>query len=267
MKIGVTGYNGNVGKELIKHGCVPLECDVTKEETIREALSKEKPDIVIHTAAISSVEECEKDGKKAFDVNVRGTSNLVECMTKKQTLIFLSTNHVFSGKKFFPYAEIHRPSPTNTYGFTKWTAEHAARFSIIHVIIVRSNRLFNKETLFDDIWRLKNGALEPTPKFIKRSFTFLPDFVECLLYVAEHKETMPGLLHVSTNETWSYYQFWQLIAMELGLEPQEYVKARTHEIEGMPPRPYRAGFDVGLAKKNGIPIPTVLEGVKKMLRG
>jgi len=266
MKIAVTGYNGNVGKELIRRGCIPLECDITKEETIKEAINKAKPDVIVHAAAMTNVDECETNSKEAFNINVKGTSNLVDCMTKNQTLINLSTNHVFSGKMFWTYSETHKPSPVNVYGFTKLASEHLVTYSVIDVFTVRSNRLFNLEMLGTDMRQMRDMLLPSMPVFIKRSFTYLPDFVDGLMYIIENKDRMPRLLHLSTNEMWSYCQFWQMIAIELGYKPTEYVKERRNELEGTSPRPHRAGFNCDLAKKSGVPIPTVIEGIRKMLR-
>ena len=267
MNIGVTGCNGNVGRELVKRGCVPLECDVTDINSIKSALEQivGSLDVIIHCAAMTDVLWCEQHPKDAMRVNVWGTSNLVECMNRHQTLVLISTNHVFSGKNYFPYAEIHSPSPTNIYGFTKWTAENAARFSVTNVIVVRSNKLFANYLLSEEIKDMKNRIIRDYPTFIKRNFTYLPDFVDSLLYVANNVDKMPPLLHVSSEDISSYYQFMQLIAMELGIDHKELVLARNHEIDGLIPRPYRGGFNVSLAKKYKVPIPVTFDGIRKML--
>jgi dTDP-4-dehydrorhamnose reductase len=262
MKIAVTGYNGNVGAELVtKYDVIPLECNLLDKQSVFDAIHDVDPDLVIHAGAMTSVEECEQNPSKAFEVNVRGTSNLVECLNHK-SLIYLSTNHVFSGDKFFPYAEFHTPNPINQYGFTKWIGEHVITFSLANVIVVRSNRLFNKSLLLKAIE--KDRVSQDFPTFIKRSFTFLPNFVECLMFIAEHSNNMPSLLHVSSPDTMSYYDFMCLVKRETSLFGDIEIIPRKQEIPGLPPRPFRCGFNVNLAKKYRVPIISTLDGIRRI---
>ena len=121
MKISVTGHKGQIGSELIKLGYEPLECDITDLDTVNEEIHRVKPDIIIHCAAMTGVEQCEADKEKAFAVNVRGVSNMLYDFYG--TFIYLSTVHVFNGQKYWNYSERHQPDPVNTYGFTKWAGE------------------------------------------------------------------------------------------------------------------------------------------------
>ena len=56
---------------------------------------------VIHCAALTDVAYCESHFRESFDVNVRGTSNVVEAMPKDSVFIYLSTDHVFNGNNWF----------------------------------------------------------------------------------------------------------------------------------------------------------------------
>ena len=83
MKIGVTGYNGRLGSELVSRGCIPLDCNIAVRESVRDILQTVEPDIVIHCAAMTNVDDCEVYKDQAFIVNVRGTENLKVCFSGK----------------------------------------------------------------------------------------------------------------------------------------------------------------------------------------
>ena len=74
MRIGVTGVEGNLGKELVGMGCVPLHMDITNIYQIRDELKEVEPDVIINCAAKSHVDGCEnREGEKlAIAVNTRG---------------------------------------------------------------------------------------------------------------------------------------------------------------------------------------------------
>src|SRR5688572_4040851 len=103
-RIGVTGAEGKVGRELVRRGCTPLVCDVTKYDEVHESILKSGVDFVIHCAAITDVDFCEKKENMplAFAVNCKGTENVIRaCVELKKKMIFISTDHVFNGKKIF----------------------------------------------------------------------------------------------------------------------------------------------------------------------
>jgi dTDP-4-dehydrorhamnose reductase len=112
-KIAVTGHKGQIGRELIKRGYEPLDCDITNLDQVNESIHRVNPDVIIHCAAMTDVEWCETHEKRAFAVNVNGTNNLLYDFTG--TLIYLSTVHVFNGQKYWDYSEKSRPDPVNVY--------------------------------------------------------------------------------------------------------------------------------------------------------
>ena len=145
-KIAVTGHIGGMVRDyLVRVGVTPINADITDKDAVKEEIALLDPDVVIHAAAISSVDECEKDYKNAFQVNVRGTMNVGEaCEAVGARIIYLSTCHVFDGKKHQnnSYSEMSRPNPINKYGFTKWEGETVLTVLKVPYIIVRISKLF-----------------------------------------------------------------------------------------------------------------------------
>jgi len=152
MRIVVTGANGMLGRDLCATLCkdnqvlgLDLEdMNITREEEVMSAIPPFKPDIVIHTAAFTDVDACEKKPEKAFLVNDSGTANVVNtCKEVGCPLVYLSTDFVFNGKKKEPYTETDNPDPLNVYGKSKLAGEkHVA--SLNNFFIIRTAWLFGR---------------------------------------------------------------------------------------------------------------------------
>ena len=110
MKIMITGSNGQLGRELIKfysqNSSIELLCtdvkdlDITKADKVKDYIIRQKPDVIINSAAYTAVDDCEDNQEVAYKVNVEGTKNLVDAI-KDKNIIFvqISTDYVFNGEK------------------------------------------------------------------------------------------------------------------------------------------------------------------------
>jgi dTDP-4-dehydrorhamnose reductase len=121
------GGNGRLGTELQKSlendSPTHQQLDILNVDTVHAWLSKEY-DAIIHLAALSSVEACEKNKELSYRTNVIGTRNVAQACAKfKKKLYFISTDYVFDGKQG-NYSENDLPSPANWYGFTKLAGEY-----------------------------------------------------------------------------------------------------------------------------------------------
>ena len=131
LKCGITGYDGNLGKQFLrinkKFKYIKFKGDITKKNQINNWLKKNNFDILIHFAAIVPTFIVNKNYKKAKDVNVTGTKHLVDGLIKyKKNLswfFFASTSHVykFKDKKI---SEKSNLEPISKYGKTKLLAEN-----------------------------------------------------------------------------------------------------------------------------------------------
>ena len=100
------------------------EIDIRQEGSTRSKIENLRPDIVIHLAAYTDVDGCEKNREEAFQVNAEGTKHVVmgakACGAR---VVYLSTDYVFDGEKKEPYLETDPPHPLNVYGQTKLKGE------------------------------------------------------------------------------------------------------------------------------------------------
>jgi dTDP-4-dehydrorhamnose reductase len=98
---------------------------------------------VIHAAAYTNVDGCEKDPDLAYQVNALGTFNIAKaCARRGIPLYIISTDYVFDGKNPAGYDEWSQPNPISTYGKTKWAGEQLARQACPGCIILRVQWLF-----------------------------------------------------------------------------------------------------------------------------
>ncbi len=160
-KILVTGSNGLLGQKLIynllergnyevyatargenrivvKEGYTFLPLDITNSEAVEKIFDQVKPDVVINTAAMTNVDQCEADKKACWDINVQAVAHLVEaCETHNAHLIHLSTDFVFDGENG-PYREEDAPNPLHYYAESKLASEKILQESNIHWSIART---------------------------------------------------------------------------------------------------------------------------------
>ena len=136
-KVLVTGANGMLGQDLCPilkdngYEVVPTDVnsiDITDLGIVQKVLSEQKPDIVIHCAAYTNVDKAEEDYDTAHKINTVGTENIARvCGENDVTLVYISTDYVFGGKKDIKYKPSDATEPLNNYGLTKFQGEQAVR--------------------------------------------------------------------------------------------------------------------------------------------
>jgi len=145
MKTLITGGSGILGTELKKlfpNSLFPShsDLDITNNEMVFDYFSKNEFDSIIHTAAMTSVRQCESEKKLCWNSNVVGTKNLVDATTEFRSnskFIYVSTACVFDGHTGM-YKESSIPHPENFYALTKLIGEQFAK-NLKNHIIIRTN--------------------------------------------------------------------------------------------------------------------------------
>src|SRR5512135_1665472 len=151
MKIMVTGAAGMLGTDLVKRlegsheviGVDVAEFDITDELTTASYVAKASPDWVIHGAAFTNVDGCEKEPDKAYRVNAEGPRNIARaCWAAKCRVLYVSTDYVYAGTKREPYVETDPAGPLNVYGASKLKGEQEVLKVVKDALIVRTSWLF-----------------------------------------------------------------------------------------------------------------------------
>jgi dTDP-4-dehydrorhamnose reductase len=266
--IYVTGYDGNIGRALIRRGCFPLECDVTDFDAVEKAIKKAKPHLLFHLAALTDVNWCEKpeNQDEALKVNFNGTTHITQvCDDVKVPFIFIGSDHIFSGG-FGKYQEhdYKRARPMNWYGYTKFGAEVAVCTSK-YGRVVRTSTLFSSETPMIKEYRkrLEDKEKIEVPTFIRRSFMYIEHFVDALLRYASIISKSPPIVHISGSKTVSWFEYMKEFAEVYDYDTKQVLPRRTNNTD-YSPRNFNGGLNINLAKKLGLPCPSYKEGLRQM---
>lgn len=122
---------------------IPL--DITDTQSVRNMLFEAHPDLVIHSAAYTNVDGCEREPEKAYKVNAFGTWNVAAgCAEVGAPILYISTDFVFDGEKTEPYYEFDTPNPISHYGASKYSGEWFVRTLCPKHYIVRTAWLYGE---------------------------------------------------------------------------------------------------------------------------
>ena len=264
-RIGLTGFTGRVGQELMKYENIfPLPCDVRSLKEVEQAVNSVRPDIIVHLAAISNVDECEKPENQTLvdKTNIRGTFHVAAAAEKcGSQMVLLSSSQVFDGK-WGQYKENQKPSPVNYYGFSKMGAE-GIRAPFPEMKVIRTSYLFDHERVFRHVYPLRAGQSYEYPTFIERSFMYVPHFVDALYSYLMRIDEMPDVLHIAGTLPASWFEFMKCVASAFGLD-KKLICPRREELPGYTPRPYLAGLNVSLSAQLRLPQYSFVDGLKEL---
>ncbi|MGE8296011.1 MAG: dTDP-4-dehydrorhamnose reductase [Pseudomonas sp.] len=152
MKILISGNTGQVARELQmalgKHELLSLDreaFDLSRPETLRETILRERPALVINAAAYTAVDQAEQERELAFTVNAEAPGVMADaCFELDIPLIHYSTDYVFDGSKATPYREADTPHPLSVYGASKAAGEQALRISGCDHLILRTSWVYSQ---------------------------------------------------------------------------------------------------------------------------
>ena len=261
-KVHVIGHKGMIGSALMKRDrFASLICDITSIESIRRAVEHVQPSTIILCAAKTDVDWCEKYPLLAGNVNCGGVSNLLNVFNGR--LIYLSTDYIFSGKKFFGsgYSESHDPIPVNWYGRTKWSGETLAMMKDPKPKIIRTSKLFDKNYVINKFKEQGDKGLYEFSNVLKRSYLHIDHFIDGLEFVLDNWEKIPTILNISGTDVMSEYLFMSAVAAKFKI-PVNSIIPRNTKLRDVTPRPIRGGLNVRLARTLGVPLYSAWEGIE-----
>jgi dTDP-4-dehydrorhamnose reductase len=140
----ITGAEGMIGS-YVDFGIrlTHKQLDITNEKNVLKTIKKYRPRAIIHLAAATDLEQCEKNPDYAYRVNSLGTYYLALAAREVNAkLVYISTNSVFDGLQSKPYQVSDIPNPKNTYGRSKYLGELAIRGILKNYTIIRTCWIF-----------------------------------------------------------------------------------------------------------------------------
>jgi len=221
MKVLVTGANGQLGR-CIKDAASNFpeldflfvsreELDIENEIAISELFLKTQFDYCINTAAYTNVEKAESEQEKAFQINAEAVKKLASfCKQYSTTLIQISTDYVFDGKKTTPYTEEDATNPINVYGASKLKGEQFVQEVCNNYFIIRTSWLYSQygHNFYNSILRF---AEEGRDLKITTEQTGTPtnanDLAQVILQIIKSKSNKYGIYNVSNTGEATWYDF------------------------------------------------------------
>ena len=233
--------------EKLKKVCI----DISQLENLRRLIIKEKPDIIIHMAAIGDLDLCEKNKALAWKTVVEPSIEIASIVTRINCfLIYLSTDYVFEGEKG-NYKEYDVPSPINYYGFTKLLGEIAFRSSCTSYAIVRASSIygFGHGRMNFAKYLLEKLKAGETAKALIDQYTSPTQATllgRAIIEIAEEK--IEGIFHV-VGERMSRYDFAIKVAEVLGLDKSLIQQAEMREMTWLAKRPRDSSLNYDETRK------------------
>ncbi len=259
-----------------------VQMDITDAESVEKVMKEVHPDVMVHCAAWTAVDNAEDEDKRPIvqAINAGGTKNIAEmCKELDCKMVYLSTDYVFDGQGTEPWQpDCKDYKPLNVYGKTKLEGELAVSESLDKYFIVRIAWVFGKngknfiKTMLNvgkshDTIRVVNDQIG-TPTYTLDLAKLLVDMIETEKYGYYHATNEGGYI--------SWYDFTKEIfrqALELGHE--EYSEERlkvipvTTEEYGVSKaaRPFNSRLDKSKLAENGFkPLPVWQDALARYLK-
>ena len=267
IHIGVIGSRRVIGSRLVEveRGVIPLNCTISDIGNIEKVLKEKRPDVIINAESRDDIEWCEKPNNQneVIRINSRGLWNLaVVAEELKIPVIALSTDYIFDGKHG-PYKEdVKRTLPVNYYGLSKWAMEEGAR-AFNDVKVIRTSHLFwSKDPHIIKYLDEAYSQEKVKVPLWHRSFMHIDHFVNSLMVYIENYQRMPKILNISGSETVDLFTFVRTFADAVDFPFKYKLLRRYFDDRKVVKHPKRAGLDVGLSAKLGLPQYSYLDGLE-----
>lgn len=223
--------------------------DITKKQNVSAVIKNLNPDIVIHIAAMTDVDGCELDPRKAYRINSEGTKNVaLACKAIGATLIYISTDFVFDGKRKNPYKEADKTNPLSVYADSKLRGERAVKKSLKNYYILRTSWLYGEhgKNFVDTI--LKIAKKEKVLKVVNDqvgSPTYTKDLAKAIHVLLDKvfvRCTQYGTYHISNSGCVSWYDYAKEI-LKLSKSQTKVVPISSKELDRPAKRPKMSVLD------------------------
>ena len=273
MKIVLTGSEGQLGKALadtFRSECVlgidKHNCDITNRVEIISKITSFSPDIVVHCAAYSAVDQAEEEFERCYEVNVHATKHILDaCLEVNTDLLYVSTDYVFGGDGEIPYEVNDKASPLSTYGKSKLLGEEIIRERTKNHFIVRTSWLFGDGNNFVKtiikLARTKNELNIVSDQI--GSPTYSVDLANTIFDIIKSKKY--GSYHVTNEGFCSWADFAELIFLKMGIATK-INKVTSEEYMTKAQRPKNSRLSKASLDRNGIKrLPSLEDALERYL--
>lgn len=264
MKVLIIGASGMLGRALLSEAAVrgmtawgaarsgtEFCLDATRDDELDILIDRLKPEVVINTAALTNISECQKNPGQAYLINARFVGILANVCLKRQIwLVHISTDHYFTGDKDKRHDESSPVSLVNEYARTKYTGE---RFALTNpsALIIRTNivgfrgRKDNPTFMEWVVQSLKGGL--PMVLFDDSFVSSIHSRQFAIILFDLFKERPQGVLNIASRDVFNKKSLIENIAVRLGYQLRNAKTGSIFDFQGVP-RAESLGLDVSRAE-------------------
>ena len=277
MKVLVTGYNGQLGWDVIRlleqrgvpcRGVDVQDFDLTDGPAVKAYVQDYAPDVIVHCAAYTAVDKAESEPEKCCQVNGDGTMNMVRAaLSVGAKLVYISTDYVFSGQGEEPWREDAAYQPLNVYGLSKMQGEMAVRGLMTRYFVLRSSWVFGVHGKNFVRTMLRLGAERPEVRVVDDQIgspTYTVDLARVICDLIRTERY--GIYHVRNEGYLSWADFTRMIFALKGMKCRV-VPVPSAEYPTPARRPLNSRLSAERLKAAGIePMPSVENALSRYLK-
>ncbi|MBI3354298.1 MAG: dTDP-4-dehydrorhamnose reductase, partial [Nitrospirae bacterium] len=263
-KVLITGSNGMLGSFLLEQlkkkysikGITIEDADITDFDAVVKVIRKIRPDVVIHTAGYTKVDDCESNINLAYRVNAIGTRNVaVACQRIDASMVYISTDYVFDGAKNTPYIEFDSANPLSVYGKTKLAGEEFVRQMLNRFYIIRTSWLYGEGgTNFVDTI-INKAKTEKVLKIVDDQFgspTYTKDLADKIGEIIDRERY--GIYHITNSGSCSWFEFAKKIVDISHIGHIKLISIKSSELNRPAKRPANSVLQNFMLELEGIPL-------------
>ena len=280
MKILITGGKGMLGRtlqrELAGHEIIVAdlpEWDITDDTGFVAKVCEAKPELIVHCAAMTKVDDCETNRDLAFRLNEDGSRNVALAAKACGARLFaISTDYVFSGeppREPWAWSETDIPRPRTVYGASKFAGEQMIQMLLPEAVIIRIAWLYGAGGPSFVHTMAKLGAQEGAPLKVVNDQRGNPTSTKTVADVIKFlmtKSDVAGIVHGTCEDQCTWYDLTVELFRLLGLK-REVVPCTTEEFPRPAPRPHNSALKKSVLNLLGYRTPkwqdALAEFVKK----
>jgi dTDP-4-dehydrorhamnose reductase len=231
-----------------------MPLDITDGMSVMTFMNEHKPRRIIHAAAMTQADDCERDPVGCWNVNVTATRFLIDAAkTTGASMLYVSTDFVFDGDGG-PYKETDQPAPVNFYGSSKLAAERAVMASGLDWSIVRTVLVYGRsdhQARSNIMTWVRDKLTTRTPINVVddqlRTPTWAGDLALGISLVAEHNAG--GIWHISGADLLTPYEMAVKTANYLNLDISLMTRVTAESFSQPARRPLKTGFMIDKAQR------------------
>ena len=271
MRILVTGASGLLGSSFVmkfaprheihsiyhRHAPpagIPVALDLTDFDRLDRTVKDIRPDVILHAAALTDVDLCEREKELAMKVNSETTARLASLAKEYGIfMVYVSTDYVFDGSRGL-YKEENDPNPTNHYGYSKLKGEETVKELADNSCIARASAIYGSRPSRGKVnfalWLLEKLRKQERTKVLVDQYvspTLSANLAEMLNEIMERRLT--GIYHVSGATRLSRYEYAEKLCEVVCLDSSLLDGARMEDMDWIARRPMDSSLDVSKAMR------------------